>query len=117
MVQRRVSCRLFGRHVGRSSERGTDLGQRGWSEIPPSAYAQRRLAAVLGTIAAGGGSNRLRNSEVRDHRVRARQQHVVGLEIAMDDAARMCIVERVGDLAQESHCLRYFEPPLPPEPA
>ena len=47
----------------------------------------------------------LRDAEVGDHRGPARQQHVVGLDVAVHDSALVRVREGGGDVAQDVHTL------------
>ena len=48
------------------------------------------------------GAHRLRDAEVRDDRVPAGDEHVVRLDVAVHDAARVRVRERVDDVAQDA---------------
>ncbi len=73
---------LLRRHVGRRAERDPQRGER-------------RLLRGLG--------HRLRDSEVRHERVLPREQHVVGLHVAVHDALPVSVGERVTHVAQDPH--------------
>ena len=60
----------------------------------PDAHAGLRQA-----VAAGG--QRARDAEIGDHRVPAAQENVVRLDVAVDHAVAMRVVERVGHLARD----------------
>ena len=47
--------------------------------------------------------HRERDAEVGDQRVPALQQDVLGLDVAVDDAERVRVAERVGDFARDAH--------------
>ena len=49
--------------------------------------------------------HRQRDPEVGDQRVPVVQQDVLGLDVAVDDAVPVRVVERVGDLARDAHGL------------
>ena len=76
-----LAHRLLGRHVLRRAEREPGL--------------RHALAARL--------LHRERDAEVGDERVAALEQDVLGLDVAMDDAVRVRVLERVGDLARDAH--------------
>ena len=83
MIHGGIGARLLRRHVGRRAD----------------GHAQRRhAAAARGARRAQG----LGDAEVRDHRAPAREQHVVGLDVAMHDAVVVRIRQRTGDLAQDA---------------
>ena len=84
VVHTGIGARLLGRHVRRCAER----------------HAERRHAAVL---RVARGAQRLRDAEIRDHRAAAREQHVVGLDVAVHDSVFVRIRERGGDLAQHAN--------------
>jgi hypothetical protein len=48
-----------------------------------------------------GLADRLRDAEIGDDGVMAREQHVVGLDVAMDHAARVRVGQRVGDVLED----------------
>ena len=95
MVGVRIGRDLFGRHVGRRAERDAER-------------CQRRGAA--------GIAHGLRDAEIGDHRVVPEDQHIVGLDVAMHDAARMRVRERVRDITQNAHCLVRGEFAVPRQP-
>ena len=59
-----------------------------------------------GVIVGGVGGDRARNAEVGEEHVAAGQQHVVRLDIAMDDARRVRVRERVRDFAEHADGVR-----------
>jgi hypothetical protein len=69
-----VGERLLGRHVGRRAERDADGGE-------PLARGDR-------------GRDRLRDAEVGDHGGAARQQHVLGLDVAVHHAVGVRVRQR-----------------------
>ena len=52
-----------------------------------------------------GFGERERDAEVRDQRLAVVQEDVLGLDVAMDDALPVCVVERAGDLSHDSNRL------------
>ena len=78
-----LACGLLGRHVLGRAER--------------EAGARHPVGACL--------LQRQRNAEIRDEGVAVLQQDVLGLDVAVNDAVRMGIAERVGDLPRETHRL------------
>ena len=52
---------------------------------------------------------RQRDAEVGHHRVAVVQQDVVGLDVAVDDALPVRVVERVGGLTRDPHRLVHRE--------
>ena len=58
-------------------------------------------------VSARGFGHRLGHAEIHDQRVAARQQHVLGLDVAVDHAGAVGRGERLGDLAQQPHGLGY----------
>ena len=79
-VDRLLAHRLLGTHVLRRAEREAGL-------------RHARSARLL---------HGERDAEVRDERVPALQQNVLGLDVAMDHAVLVRVVERVGDLARDA---------------
>ena len=75
---------LLGRHVGGRAERHAERRERG---------------------AAGGLGDRLGDAEVGHEGMLAREQHVVGLHVAVHDAVRVGVRERVAHVAQDPHRL------------
>ncbi len=80
LVGRRVGRGLFRRHIRRGAERYPELRELG--------------AAGIGGVLQGFG-----DAEVRDHRGAAGDQHVLGLDVAMDDAGGVGIRQGRGDFA------------------
>ena len=78
VVGRGIGRRLLGRHVRRGPESDADAREGG---------------------AAGGRVQRFRDAEVRDQGMAAGQEHVVWLDVAVDDAMPVRIPQRVGYLA------------------
>jgi len=74
--------RLLRRHVGRRAERHAHGGH---------------------VLATGRLAERLGHAEVHHQRVAARQHHVVGLDIAVHDPARVGVRQRVGHLTQDAN--------------
>ena len=72
--------------------------------VPPG---RRRLA---------GARHRARDAEVRDDRVPFLQQDIAGLDVEMDDALAMRVVERQRDLATESDDVVGRKPRLAAQP-
>src|SRR5437016_3446558 len=57
-------------------------------------------------MALGNGiADRLRDAKVRNERMVLREEHVLRLDVAMDDAVAVRIIERVRDVAQDVHGL------------
>ena len=75
--------RLLGRHVVRRAEREPGLRH----------------------AAAGRRGDGERDAEVHHHRAAVVQQNVLGLDVAMDHAVAMRVVERVGHFARDAHRL------------
>ena len=63
------------------------------------------MPAVVSCCAAGGLAHRLGDAEIGHQRVPSGEQHVVGLDVAVDHALRVRVGERVGDLGEEPHRL------------
>ena len=74
-VDHAIAGRLLGRHVLRRAERQSGLGD------PPAA----------------GIRDGQRDAEVGDDRLPVLEQDVLGLEVAVDDAVTVGVVERIGD--------------------
>jgi hypothetical protein len=87
-VCRRVAACLLRCHVGRSTERDSDRRQ-------PGALTDSGFRECLG------------DAEVSDHRGAGGEQHVVRLDVAMQDAIRVCKGERARDFAEEAHGVAY----------
>ncbi len=122
---------LFGKHLGRllrfERQRAreceiADDAERVEVAPPVHNFAQR----LLGTHEfrrshhfAGGqrtrAGDRTGNPEIRDeHAAAVLEQDIVGLDVAMDDALRMRVGERPGDVAQDARCLRRRQWAAPP---
>ena len=80
MVHVRIAGGLLRRHVGRGAEGEAERGQ--------------------GVPARGGFRHRLGHAEVGDQRMLSGEQHVVGLDVAMDHALLVGVGERVGHFAE-----------------
>ena len=85
---------LFRRHVRGCAERHTGRGETG---------------------RPGRGADRLRDSKVRHQGVMAREQHVVGLAVAMDDAVRVGVGQGIHHIAQHPHHLGHRQFPAAAE--
>ncbi len=97
MIRLGIRRRLLRRHIGWRSQRYARGGEL---------LATRRFAHRLG------------DAKVSDQRVATREQHVVGLDVSVNHAARMRVGQRVGDLAQDPGCfgnrkLAVADQPLP----
>jgi hypothetical protein len=57
-----------------------------------------------------------RDAEVREQRLSLGQEHVLGLEVAVDDPARVRVVERVGQLTHQTRGLGRVEGAVAVEP-
>ncbi len=77
-----IAGRLLGRHIGRRAERHAEGGERG---------------------GAARVRDRLGDAEVGHQRVLPRQQHVVGLHVAVHDAVAVRVGEGVAHIAQDPH--------------
>ncbi len=73
--------------------------------VAVSRDAARRPRAALGSP-SGGGGERLGDAEVGDDGVPAREQHVLGLQVAVHHAVAVRVGERVGELAHQAHRVR-----------
>jgi len=67
------------------------------------------MICCAGHPAARGRAHGKRDPEVRDHGPAVRQQDVLRLDVAMDHAVRVRIVQRVGDVARDLHRLVHAE--------
>jgi hypothetical protein len=88
-----ISRGLLRRHVRGRADRGAKLRE------------SRRRGACLGARSA----DRLGDAEVGDDRSTARQQHVVGFDVAVDDAVIVGVGECPGDVAQDMDRLAFGE--------
>jgi hypothetical protein len=93
MIRRRVAHGLLGRHVRRRPHRDAGGGE----------IRVRRRRVLC------GGGERLGDTEVGDHSVPARQQHVLRLEVPVHDTPAVRVPERVGQLAHQAHRVRQRE--------
>src|SRR5439155_4188030 len=71
------------------------------------------LLARLREREAPGSADGARDPEIGYNRVRARQQDVLGLDVAVDDPLGMGERERVGDVARDVQRVFERQPPLP----
>jgi hypothetical protein len=94
-VQPLLSGGLLGAHVVRSTEAHPRLGDAG------------------GAVAAAAGQ---RNAEVGDQGAAVVEQHIVRLDIAMDHAMAVSVVEPLCDLDGDSHGVGDRQLRLPDEP-
>ena len=76
-----IASRLLRRHVGRGADRHADRSQAG---------------------GAGGLTQRFRDAEVGHQGVPAGQQHVVGLDVAVDEVAAVRVGQRVGHVPKDA---------------
>ena len=102
LVSTAITRHLLGRHIRRGANREARPGKR-------SAGDARRVTGLRDL-------DRLRDSEVRHHRGAPGKQDVVGLDVAMNDAVRMCIRERARNVAKEVDDLRLRQLPRLVEP-
>ena len=103
MIGVRIGGGLLRRHVHRRAQGGTDRGDR-----PATPAAAIRLpSAERGALARR--RNCLGDTEVGDHRRAAREEDIVGLDVAMDDAAAMRVGERARDVLENAHRLAHRE--------
>src|SRR3989449_1027786 len=79
---------------------------------PPSAAAN---SAAVGNRSSGSGADGARDPEVGDDRMVAREENVLGLDVAVDDALPVGVAERVGDVAGDPERLVEREPALAPQ--
>ena len=56
-------------------------------------------------------ADQTRDAEIADQRVVATQQDVLRLDIAMNDAAAVRVIQAIGDLARDAQCLGERQPP------
>ena len=82
LIHMRIGRRLLRRHVRRGAER--DTGRR---ELFPTGC----LAHCLG------------HTEIRDQRMAATEQDVLGLDVAMDHPVHMRFGQRIDDIANDPH--------------
>ncbi len=77
---------LLRRHVGRCAERHAEGSQR---------------------AGAARARYRLGDAEVGDERVLPREEHVVGLHVAVDDPVAVRVGEGIAHIAQDPHCVAH----------
>ena len=63
-----------------------------------------------------GGRDGARDAEVREHRVIRLEKNVLGFDVAMDDAARVRVLQRARDLARDPHRVLHGELSFAREP-
>ena len=90
-IHRFVAECLLGRHVRRRADREAGAGE---------CHTGRTAARACRV-------ERLGDAEVGDDRRAGGQQDVVRLDVAMHDAARMCIRECAGDITRDAHDFRH----------
>jgi hypothetical protein len=61
----------------------------------------------------GRTAHRLGDPEIRQHGLATRQQDVLGLDVAMQDALRVGVIERRGDPADDLHRAGRIHEPHP----
>jgi hypothetical protein len=96
-----VGAHLLGRHVRRRAERGAHRGER--------AGARGVALCRRGRVARRG--QRLGHAEVGHHRRPAGEQDVVGLDVAVHDAAPVRHGEGARHVAQDAHGLGHGQRP------
>ena len=74
-----------------------------YAGVPSATPSDGERAARAPRCVARG--ERLRDAEVGDHRDAAGEQHVVRLDVAVDDAVLVRVRERARDVAQDAHRL------------
>ena len=72
--------------------------------------------ARLGERQAAGGADRARDAEVGDDRVLAREEDVLGFDVAVDDSLAMGERERVGDVTRDMECRLEGQLAIPQQP-
>ena len=91
---------LLGRHVGRGAQDDAHLGLRRGNG--------RRFCCVCGSTDPSLGETEIQHF---DDTVRANLD-VARLEVAMDDAALVGVIERINDLSRDGRCLVERQRPL-----
>ena len=107
---RRIACQ----HLVEHAADGVDVGARGDLLLGGrllGAHVVRRAEAEagLGHAAAGRCAHGERDAEVGDHRAAVVEQDVLGLDVAVDDAVAVRVVQGVGDIAGDADGLVHTE--------
>ena len=91
-------------------------GHAGRHLVTGSGACETCAASTSWVVPAVNGGRPAINSEVHDERVPAREQHVVRLDVAMRDAVRVGVGERVHDLHEDLHRVVDRQLAVPVEP-
>ena len=113
--------RVAGEHLVRHRAERVDVGARVDRALPHRLLGGHVLRcaereAGLRHALAAGRLHREGDAEVGNQRVAALQQDILGLDIAVDHAAPVCVRQRVGDLAGDAQRFGYGEQPVAHEP-
>jgi len=103
--------RLAHQHLIQHAPQAVHIGARIDSAAPHQLLgahiSQRPYGVAPGERVAAGGADRARDTEVGHPGVISGQEDVFGLDVAMDDAVRVCVGQRIADL--EGDAQRFLE--------
>ncbi len=112
--------RLASQHLEEHAPEAVDVGRRAYllarELLGAHVYRGAHGHAGLRELVLACFGARARDAEIGDERVTVGEHHVLGLDIAMNDALRMRIAQRVGDFERDPNRVLHGQLLLPVQP-